>query len=224
MCYSTVGTNDAETSALHIIVGRCPVTAARLAGPQGSRRTRASVCLTTRVPWPVPPRGPVCRPPLPPSSSSSWVTLRNTGAAQTLQGPHPALGRLAPVPQPAPPSPPALARRTPSLGAPGTRAPAGPPSPPALARRTPPVWSPDLSPLPGSGLGPLSSWGDRPPPTPLDGASPGQETLQQSSLLGAVQAPAGPPCSSLPCPRPQWQSCTPCPPKSQGPCLQAVPS
>lgn len=200
MCYSTVGTNDAETSALHIIVGRCPVTAARLAGPQGSRRTRASVCLTTRVPWPVPPRGPVCRPPLPPSSSSSWVTLRNTGAAQTLQGPHPALGRLAPVPRPAPPSP------------------------PAPARRTPPVWSPDLSPLPGSGLGPLSSWGDRPPPTPLDGASPGQETLQQSSLLGAVQAPAGPPCSSLPCPRPQWQSCTPCPPKSQGPCLQAVPS
>lgn len=107
MCYSTVGTNDAETSALHIIVGRCPVTAAL--GSQDPRalgaRGRPSVLLHW-CPGPS-PRGALsatlpCRPP-------AWVTLRNTSAAQTLHGPHPDLGRLAPVPQPALPAPPALA-------------------------------------------------------------------------------------------------------------------
>ena len=67
-----------------------------------------------RMPRPIRLRGPVCRPPLLPSGSSSWVTLRNTSAAQTLQGPHPALGRLAPVPWPALPAVPALAKRLPA--------------------------------------------------------------------------------------------------------------
>ena len=73
-----------------------------------------SVCLAMWMPRPVRLRGPVCRPPLLPSGSSSWVTLRNTSAAQTLQGPHPALGHLAPVPWPALPTAPALAKHLPA--------------------------------------------------------------------------------------------------------------